>query len=99
MEDVERDTRVVSTWVFVVSCVLAMFGLIPSVLFLIFNLRYRSVRYILQVFEFQRTIYLPELRFHHLKTYCINNTSTCVFSNLSRLDVKFLLLGFGDGSP
>ena len=44
MEGFGGKTLVVSTWVFVVSCVLAMLGLIPSVLFLIFNLRYRRVR-------------------------------------------------------
>ena len=63
MEDVERDARVVSTWVFVVSCVLAMFGLIPSVLFLIFNIRYRSVRYVSKINQFYETISQIQSRF------------------------------------
>lgn len=40
----DPESRGVSTWVFVVSCVLSMLGLLPSVLFLVFNIRFRKVR-------------------------------------------------------
>ena len=41
----EEDAHQVDTWVFVLGCVLGLIGLVPSFLFLIFNLKYKTVRY------------------------------------------------------